>query len=274
VAAGGSLVLHAYFAPDCGNGSLDGDEDCDDGNSLDGDCCASDCTFEPSGSPCDDFDLCSEVDSCDGAGSCDGSVVTDCTDGDLCTQDTCLGGGSCANDFVPAVMCKTSAKAALQVKDDANDTKDQVKWRWQKGAFVTDLELGSPAVDTDYTLCVYDETASVPALYMGRTIPGGSAAWVDKGPGKGVQYKDKLGTSDGFVKVQVRPGSSGKSKAQVRLKGAGLALPGPNAGSEYFDQDPRITVQLINELGVCWTSEFTPAGTKRNDSSQFNAKAP
>ena len=33
--------------PTCGDGNLDGGEECDDGNNTNGDSCASDCTIEP-----------------------------------------------------------------------------------------------------------------------------------------------------------------------------------------------------------------------------------
>src|SRR5581483_2287784 len=56
----------------CGNGILDPGEDCDDGNTRDGDCCSSTCTFEPAGSACDDGNACTTNETCDGAGTCAG----------------------------------------------------------------------------------------------------------------------------------------------------------------------------------------------------------
>ncbi|MCP3982239.1 MAG: hypothetical protein GY716_23280 [bacterium] len=72
----------------CGNGELDAGEECDDGNNDDGDCCASTCELEASGSACDDGLFCTVDDTCDGAGSCDGGA-RDCDDGELCTDDVC-----------------------------------------------------------------------------------------------------------------------------------------------------------------------------------------
>ena len=116
------------YVDTCGNGALDVDESCDDGNRADGDCCSSTCTAEPSGSACSDGDLCTQTDACDGSGACVGAdpVVcasggtgqcgsagscdpatgecvggpapegTACDDGDLCTQtDACDGSGAC-----------------------------------------------------------------------------------------------------------------------------------------------------------------------------------
>lgn len=58
----------------CGNGTLDPGEQCDDGNTVDGDCCAADCTLEPAGSPCSDGNVCTGGDACDGAGNCVGGT--------------------------------------------------------------------------------------------------------------------------------------------------------------------------------------------------------
>ncbi len=56
----------------CGDGIVDQGEDCDDGNRLDGDCCASDCSLVETGAPCDDGLACSSDDSCQ-QGACVGT---------------------------------------------------------------------------------------------------------------------------------------------------------------------------------------------------------
>jgi cysteine-rich repeat protein len=88
-------LLYDQTDPDCGGGAICGDgvtegtEECDDGNTLDGDCCSSTCTFEPSGSSCDDDLFCNVGETCDGAGSCGGGSPRDCSDGVGCTLDSC-----------------------------------------------------------------------------------------------------------------------------------------------------------------------------------------
>ncbi|RMD82238.1 MAG: hypothetical protein D6815_09720, partial [Candidatus Dadabacteria bacterium] len=48
----------------CGNGVVGPSEECDDGNTVDGDCCSSRCRYESAGSPCDDGDPCTTGDGC------------------------------------------------------------------------------------------------------------------------------------------------------------------------------------------------------------------
>jgi cysteine-rich repeat protein len=58
------------IGPACGNGVVQGTEQCDDGNVMDGDCCSSTCEFETEGSPCPTDDEACTVDVCDASGTC------------------------------------------------------------------------------------------------------------------------------------------------------------------------------------------------------------
>ena len=51
-----------------GDGEVSGSEECDDGNTISGDCCSASCAFEAVASPCEDGDLCTGGEVCDGAG--------------------------------------------------------------------------------------------------------------------------------------------------------------------------------------------------------------
>jgi len=90
--------------PLCGNGILTSDEQCDDGNAVDGDCCSSTCQFEAPGAACDDADACSEGDSCDGGGVCLSGSPAICDDGAFCNGvefcDSALG---CQPGTPPAI---------------------------------------------------------------------------------------------------------------------------------------------------------------------------
>jgi hypothetical protein len=75
--------------PGCGNGIVEGGEECDDGNTLDDDCCSASCQFEPAGSSCPDGLYCNGDETCDGAGTCQAGTSVDCSDGVDCTVDSC-----------------------------------------------------------------------------------------------------------------------------------------------------------------------------------------
>jgi hypothetical protein len=66
--------------PVCGNGAVEGDEECDGGV-----CCTAGCTFEPLGTPCLDETYCNGEETCDGAGVCQAGTPVECDDGIGCT---------------------------------------------------------------------------------------------------------------------------------------------------------------------------------------------
>jgi cysteine-rich repeat protein len=60
----------------CGDSTLDAGEGCDDGNTIDGDCCSAICQPAPVGTPCDDGDAETVNDVCS-AGACSGTPRVD-----------------------------------------------------------------------------------------------------------------------------------------------------------------------------------------------------
>jgi cysteine-rich repeat protein len=73
----------------CGDGTVDAGEQCDDGNRNDGDCCNRLCAFETAGATCTDENACTTGDACNGAGACVGGSPRSCDDGNECTRDAC-----------------------------------------------------------------------------------------------------------------------------------------------------------------------------------------
>jgi cysteine-rich repeat protein len=80
------------FALSCGNGTADAGEACDDGNTLDGDCCSSTCQVEADGSTCSD--------------------ALDCTLGDTCASGlcgVCQVGTPCTGPSGESFVCQVAA---------------------------------------------------------------------------------------------------------------------------------------------------------------------
>jgi hypothetical protein len=132
----------------CGNGSLDGGEECDDGNAANGDCCSSLCEFETAGSACEDGDLCTEGDVCNGAGVCNAGGPRDCDDGVFCNgSETCDSGLGCQAGT--PVDCSDGVGCTVDACDAGTDacTNTPDDGACQNGQFCDGDETCDPVLD-------------------------------------------------------------------------------------------------------------------------------
>jgi cysteine-rich repeat protein len=257
----------------CGDDFLNplGGEQCDDGNAEDGDCCSSTCRFEAANGPCEDGLFCTVEDTCNATGTCVTGVPNTCADTNACTADYCDEDlAACVNAETPMDEsgCMVAPSTKLLIKNTTNPKRDKLSWQWGRGDGFAPADLGAPATDTDYTLCVYDTVGTISSLKASIDIAP-SALWKSKSATV-LQYKDKLGSSEGVTKAQLQAGLAGDTKLKVGAAGANLALPAP-AGASYFRADPSVVVQLVNDAGKCWTSRFTPSDARTNDAVTFKA---
>jgi hypothetical protein len=51
-------------------------------------------------------------------------------------------------------------------------------------------------------------------------------------------------------------------------------MPIPAGTEQFFEQLPSITVQLVNDAGMCWGSQFYTFNTTKNSGTRFTAKRP
>jgi hypothetical protein len=233
---------------------------------------------KPDGTVCDDGNGCTINDTCTG-GACAGNSMT-C--GDHIVQAGCGeecdvgpgGGGDCTANckFIcgptPRNGCLVptlSAKARLQIKNTTPDTKDIMIWKWMKGQAVTLPQLGTPTASTGYTLCMWDQSANPQPIFRSQIAPGGTCSgkpcWTALKNGD--KFKDKLAAQHGTQQILLKSGTVGKPK--VILKGKGTALQPPS-----LPLTPKVTVQLKNDAGTCWSAPFSTPLT--NTSAQFKAK--
>lgn len=181
----------------------------------------------------------------------------------------------------PLVGCRTPVqgqKAILQTKDKSPDSKDQLQWKWSKGAATTKADFGTPAeplATTSYQLCVFGDTDEpTPIVLFAAQVPAGGLCdatsprdcW--KEVTKGFNYKDKDKTPDGVAQLVLREGADGAAKIQLKASGDLL-------GDPVYPLVQTITVQLRNSDGVCWESVHSAPATKNTDTpfGQFKDKA-
>ena len=104
--------------PVCGNGAVEGAEECDDGNRSDGDCCAWNCTREADGSTCADGIWCNGADTC-AAGACSLHAGDPCAVSSAVCQGGCNeADASCdlaaGTPCLDALTCASSSCAASE----------------------------------------------------------------------------------------------------------------------------------------------------------------
>jgi hypothetical protein len=148
------------------------------------------------------------------------------------------------------------------------DAGDLVTWKWSKGAATTLADFGNPIANTDYTLCVFDQSG----LALRATAPAGgtcvnASCWTKLGA-IGFKYIDKERTPDGVLRVLVKSGLAGRAKAQFKAQGFNLRLP-----PFVLPLDPPVVAQLQAAGAACWQTTHSTHTIQRNDASQFKAKS-
>ncbi|MCC6765942.1 MAG: hypothetical protein IT293_14890 [Deltaproteobacteria bacterium] len=169
----------------------------------------------------------------------------------------------------PVGGCKLStapAKGKLQLKNAADDAKDQLSWTWGSGAATSMTELGNPTGPNGYQMCIYDfgGLVSSAAVPPGGTCDG-KPCW--SGKPTSFAYKNKARTPNGIEKMQLKSSATpGKAKIAVKGKGGLLAMP------NLLAITPPVRVQLVRPSGPCWEASFS-APIIKPDGSQLTGKS-
>lgn len=148
----------------CGNKTRDVGEECDDGNSLDLDCCSSRCKIEPAGSP----------------GKCDDGSTA-------CTTPADCGGGLCHQNCEPQVcavfgphLVSAAVKRTLVTDKDASSVSE----RWSTSGYFI-LNPGQ-TVDPDSETVMITFSEGATGLYSATLeptdCPPNATCFVQKGP--------------------------------------------------------------------------------------------
>jgi len=161
----------------------------------------------------------------------------------------------------PIGGCTGSGKSALLVRNDSDNRKDRLLWKWIKGPPMSQADFGNPTTGaTTYTLCVYDDgsletSMVVPPISHWKAIST-----------KGYKYFDNTAGASGISKILLKGGAA-QSKILIKGKEGNLpqfALP--------FTQSANVTMQMLrNDDAQCWEAVFASPAVKSTD-TQFKDK--
>jgi hypothetical protein len=225
--------------------------------------------------------------------SCTGPMATDCSS---CPAGLVVSGGACVPatttttlppptttttlspslcDAVPRTGCRLPAtgSSSIKVKNDPNDSKDTLIWKWSHGdTTLLDAFMNPPASTATYRTCVYD-TSGRPQPLMQMDATGSEMC--DKGKpcwktisDKGFAYKNGAGSVDSVTGAKLLAGSQGTPSVRIKARGARVPMPG-------LGMSLPLTVQLVISDGLgteCWQATFTTA--TRNDATRVCANGP
>jgi cysteine-rich repeat protein len=298
-----------HFGVACGDGQLDPDEACDDGNIVAGDGCGAHCEVEPcfvcdgdpsvctslDGTPCDDGNVCTAAGTCS-AGVCGaGAPVADgsgCDDGDACSMEDACEAGVCAGGEPPAcdvcsrcdrrlgcvgflaTGCFASAEIGrhgrLLIERGPSGGR-RLRWRWATpNATHTRDDLGDPTVGTEYSFCVFDPQDLPFGARRQRRVVAEFRL-----PAGGDCSQDACWTSqdDGY---RFRARGPGTGVRRARLSGGDarsmlLVKARDDGGPDDLPMELPAVAQLRASDGACWETTYD-AFVARNGPGMFNAR--
>jgi cysteine-rich repeat protein len=225
----------------CGDGVWRYPEFCDDGNSVNDDGCENNCTFSPP--------------------NCGNNVLTndeECDDGNELSGDGCDAGCDQECPLTPSDPgweYYDTGRSSLALRDDAEDDRDSLKWRWSG---IADLyNSGIPEFpQARFELCFYPDDG----VRAGAIRLRGDGGWENGyfgGP-----YFNKYRTN-GLHRLQLRPRL--ENKMDIRVKGKGPNLPDGLLPTASY------TIALCETtLRRCWSSSFATGSV---DADSFKARS-
>jgi uncharacterized delta-60 repeat protein len=215
------FAVERFDLSTCGNGVVEPGEECDDGNTVDGDCCSAACRLDGNGSPC-------------------------ASDGDACTADVCRG-AACTHVVPVDAGCATGG-ASLVVAAGTGATDHRLRLKWTSNGVVGAAAFGDPTRDATPTLCLVDVPSSDggpvggPGLVASVDAPAGSrcgAAPCWNETPTGFVYRDAGRRHDGIASLKLAS-KAGQGRIVLKAKGAPVDVPSLAAGD-------RLLVRLVRD---------------------------
>ena len=166
---------------------------------------------------------------------------------------------------VAACVRASAHKATLALRDDPNPARDRIAWKWKSATTVAPDDYGDPTTIDAYALCVFDRPGGAASGVLALQVSaagtcGTRPCW--KAFGRGFKYNDPSMAADGIRSIQLKSGAADRAKANVKGKGAGLAM-------SALGLDSPVTARLVRiGAGPCWEATFGARHAERRGDVQ------
>jgi len=246
----------------CGDGIVDANETCDDGNTVSGDGCSDLCSAEPP--RCGDGNI---------------DPGEECDDGNTADDDGCDNvcqirlAGTCPT--APIIDCVVAERGSVKLSEKKVGGEKLSATLKKFDTPTLQSDFGDPvAGSTEWATCLYDGEGTLALqLQVDRAgeACGTKACWKTKST-KGFTYKDSGAASDGVRKITATSGPSGKGKLAIQAgnKAKKNQASLPIGTTEALEDSTSATLQVIASGGLCF--EASLGAVKRADRLQFQAK--
>ncbi len=179
----------------------------------------------------------------------------------------------CLRFPLDASSCRTAMTSKLAISYSPKTDRRALQWKWSAGETFAQAELGTPDVDTRYTVCIYDTSGGQPQLMTWFDVYNGF--WTSKAPSGWSFYGGKYGNVDGISAARLRASPTG-GRTSVSMRAAAyydIPVPYPVSGSRYFGDGASFVVQLVGTSGFCLQSDFPAASVLLDSVEAFKASA-
>ncbi len=167
----------------------------------------------------------------------------------------------------PSESCRHALSTRLTLVSKGDHTHDKLSIRFNRGQSATFAELANPTATAEYRLCLY----AGGSLALGADVPAGGTCsgkpcWAVQ-PTKGFKFKDKTAENDGILTIRAK--ASLKDRTSIQAKGRGAAL----TDLSLPLAEPVVAEMHNVESGLCFTTSYSGAEIRENDSSSGKLKA-
>ncbi len=158
----------------------------------------------------------------------------------------------------PRAGCRAAGSGGglLAFSQGRTPDRDQLQWKWQRGAATSVADFGDPTGTTAYRLCLWAGGATLAELRipsqsqrpLGCRVSNPRPCW--KSTSSGFVFTDPDRTGDGVGSVKFAAGADGRASISVSARGP--RLPDPARPFAL-----PVVAQMLSTTGECWESTFS-----------------